>query len=79
MTGPGTCYSRRPVSAAPIDLAAPIRIGQPVVRVRYEYADAGAPCTDVAASGLGAGPTRFLQSISPLLFLGSKDGRRKTA
>jgi len=47
------------VAATPIDLAALIRIGKPVVRVRYEYADAG-------ATGLGAAVTRFLQRISLL-------------
>ncbi len=31
------------VSATPIDIAALIEINKPVVRVRYEYADAGAP------------------------------------
>jgi len=31
------------VSASPIDLAARVSVGKPVVRVRYEYADAGEP------------------------------------
>jgi predicted GTPase len=47
------------VAATPIDLAALIRIGKPVVRVRYEYADAEAP-------GLADGLVRFLQRISLL-------------
>jgi len=31
------------VSASPVDLAARIDVGKPIVRARYEYADAGAP------------------------------------
>jgi predicted GTPase len=31
------------VSASPIDLAARIDVGKPIVRARYEYADAGTP------------------------------------
>jgi predicted GTPase len=31
------------VSASPIDLAARARVGKPIVRARYEYADAGEP------------------------------------
>jgi predicted GTPase len=31
------------VSASPIDLAARVSVGKPIVRARYEYADAGEP------------------------------------
>jgi predicted GTPase len=31
------------VSASPIDLAALVNVGKPIVRARYEYADAGEP------------------------------------
>jgi predicted GTPase len=31
------------VSATPIDLSALIKVSKPIVRVRYEYADAGEP------------------------------------
>jgi len=31
------------VSASPIDLAARVNVGKPIVRARYEYADAGVP------------------------------------
>jgi predicted GTPase len=31
------------VSASPIDLAALIDVGKPILRARYEYADAGTP------------------------------------
>jgi predicted GTPase len=31
------------VSASPIDLAARVDVGKPIVRARYEYADAGEP------------------------------------
>jgi predicted GTPase len=34
------------VSASPIDLAARVAVGKPVVRARYEYADAGEPTLD---------------------------------
>jgi predicted GTPase len=34
------------VSASPIDLAARVEVGKPVVRARYEYADAGEPALD---------------------------------
>ena len=34
------------VSASPIDLAARVEVGKPVVRARYEYADAGEPTLD---------------------------------
>jgi predicted GTPase len=34
------------VSASPIDLAARVTVGKPVVRARYEYADAGEPTLD---------------------------------
>ncbi len=42
--------------ATPIDLAALIAIDQPVVRVRYEYADAGEP---TLASVMGGFLTRL--------------------
>jgi len=54
------------VAATPIDLGALIRIGKPVVRVRYEYADAEVPRGGAPAPGLGAAMDRFLAGISPL-------------
>jgi predicted GTPase len=46
------------VSATPLDLEALIRLDKPVVRARYEYADAGQPT-------LGSIIDRFLAGLSP--------------
>ena len=46
------------VSASPVDLAARIDVGKPIVRARYEYADAGAPT-------LGAVLDAFLAQHAP--------------
>ncbi|MBI3105129.1 MAG: GTPase, partial [Candidatus Rokubacteria bacterium] len=51
------------VAATPMDLASLIRITKPVVRARYEYADAGEPTLGgfvdrflAARAGRGASP-----------------------
>jgi predicted GTPase len=46
------------VSATPIDLAAILRLAKPVVRVRYEYADAGEPTLDTIVDEFAARAVR---------------------
>jgi predicted GTPase len=44
------------VSASPIDLAARVSVGKPIVRARYEYADAGQPTLGGIVDAFLAGP-----------------------